>query len=130
MKNALIVFLGGGAGSVLRYLFGLGYLRFIGPNLANAYPWPTLACNIGASFLLGMLAKQQLAVISPTYWLLMAVGLCGGWSTFSTFSMDAVLMLRQGRITVAIAYMALSFLLSLGAFWFGYGPLQRPDPTA
>jgi CrcB protein len=127
MKNIFIVFAGGGAGSVLRYLLGLAQTSLLVSCTGTTFPWATLACNIGASLLLGWLANAHVTGLPSGFWLLLAVGLCGGWSTFSSFSMDAVMLLKNGRAGVAIAYITASFLLSLGAFWVGFGTLKNLD---
>lgn len=116
-KSALLpwlwVFLGGGAGSVVR--FGLG--RWCAS--VASFPVATLAANVVAALVIGVLwtsGKSSLPV--STTWLLLAVGFCGGLSTFSTFSLETFQLMQQGHYAMAILNVVLSVLLSLSAVWF------------
>lgn len=109
-----MVGLGGFAGSVLRYLISVG----MSPMIPVAgIPWHTLLVNVIGSLLIGLL----LAVQVQHHWhLLGAVGFCGGFTTFSTFSLELMRMLRAGNYTTAGSYIALSLLLSLAAVALGF----------
>lgn len=83
--NWLLVFLGGGAGAMGRY--GLG-IMFKG--VGKGFPWATLSANVIACLLIGALFATQLRDMNKSLWLLLAVGFCGGLSTFSAFSLETV----------------------------------------
>ena len=101
MVAPLLVFLGGGLGAVLRYLAGL-----IAPG-----PLTTLAINVAGSFLIGLL----IAMPAGNMRLLLAVGLLGGFTTFSAFSLDALQLWQRGQPGLALAYVLGSVTLSLAA---------------
>lgn len=93
MKELFLVFLGGGAGSVCRYLASL----LIGRNIASAFPWPTLSVNLLGCLLIGLLyTLSERCSLAQEYRLLLTVGLCGGFTTFSTFSNEALHLLHSG----------------------------------
>jgi len=90
MKKILLVFLGGGTGSVLRYLVSHG--RF---SLVQGFPLATLCVNILGSFLIGFLsAWVARTILTNDLRLLLVVGLCGGFTTFSTFSNEGLQRFR------------------------------------
>jgi CrcB protein len=101
---ALLVFVGGGLGALLRYLAALT----IGGPLA------TLAVNVVGSFAIGLLAATLPLDPHPARLLLMT-GLLGGFTTFSAFSLDAVALAQRGHLGHAFAYVALTVTLSLAA---------------
>lgn len=115
MKECLWVFLGGGAGSVARYL-----LTVLGRQLGVAGPWPTLAINVLGCVLIGLfsglLGRSMLGRESG---LLLTVGLCGGFTTFSTFGNEALGLLRDGRYPAFAVYVCGSVLLGLAGVWGG-----------
>lgn len=84
MKLLLYVFVGGGLGSVLRYLISLGV------GSANDFPWATMTANVLSSFILGILVGllQTTGTLNDEMRLMWVVGFCGGFSTFSTFSLE------------------------------------------
>ena len=104
MFNCLVVGAGGFLGSVARYLMGL-------------IPVPTIGINIIGAFLIGVISAYALRDIQfdPRLLLFLRVGICGGFTTFSTFSLDAVEMLRNGAYRQAVLYMILSVVLCLVA---------------
>lgn len=113
MANVLYVALGGALGSVLRYLLGLG--------LNGAFPYGTLAVNIIGCFVMGLLAGYGgLVGETPAFarYFLM-VGVLGGFTTFSAFSLDVLLMVERGQPLLATGYIGLSVLLSLFAVFAG-----------
>jgi CrcB protein len=119
MPALLLVMLGGAAGAGLRYEVGRLSLRHIGPG----FPWATLTVNLLGGLLIGLLAGWLLAgqADQRPVWMLLAVGLLGGFTTFSAFSFDLFLMLERGEILTPIAYAAASVagsvvLVCLG-FW-------------
>ncbi|MFK8055989.1 MAG: fluoride efflux transporter CrcB [Saprospiraceae bacterium] len=108
----LAIFLGGGLGSLARY----GLARWA-INTGKELLWGTLAANVLACLILGYLAYgASQESYSPTTRLLLATGFCGGFSTFSTFSLEAFSLLQSGRTGLAVLYVGLSIFLGLGAF--------------
>ena len=117
----VLVFVGGGVGSLLRYVAG----RLIPATLAGS-PFPTaiLFVNILASFVLGAVAGWVLnRSAGEEVRLLIGVGFCGGLSTFSSFSYDTVVLLQNGRVVSALLNIALNIVLcllaSVGGLWVG-----------
>ncbi len=115
MNNLTLVFLGGGLGSVTRYL-----LSFISQKyFHSSFPWYTLAANVISAAILGFL--MALIAMRPGQYenqrLLIGAGFCGGLSTFSTFTMESFDLLRTGNTGLAIAYTVISIFTSLLAFW-------------
>ncbi len=109
----VLVFLGGGAGSLLRYLTG----RLIPPTL-NGLPFPNaiLFVNVVASFVLGALVGWVMhRSADESTRLLIGVGFCGGLSTFSSFSVDTVALLQQGRLGAAVLNIGLNVVICLVA---------------
>jgi fluoride exporter len=113
-----LVFLGGGTGSVLRYLTG----RLV---IGAAFPVSILLVNGLASFVLGATMGWTLtrATTTDEVRLLIGVGFCGGLSTFSSFSQDTVVLLQAGRVGVALLNIGLNvglcLLASVGGLWLG-----------
>lgn len=115
MNNLLLVFLGGGLGSVARYLLSEVFRRME----KSTIPWHTFTANVMASAILGFLVS--LILFKPGSWeqqrLLIGVGFCGGLSTFSTFTLETFDLLRSGNYLQAIAYTLLSIIACLLAVW-------------
>jgi CrcB protein len=114
--NLLWVGLGGFVGSVLRYGTGIVATAWVGDRLGR-FPWTTLVINVVGSLLIGWLlrAVEQGSVQH----LLGVVGFCGGFTTFSTFSLESVRLLREGHTSTALLYIGLSLVLCLGATIIG-----------
>ena len=116
MKEILFVFIGGGIGSISRYLGGKWINSFTHP----AFPYATLFVNLLACLIIGMLAGTQIQkeFISPTIRYFLMIGFCGGFSTFSAFSFESVKLLQEGNITSFFIYVLVSvtgcILLTLG----------------
>lgn len=110
MNPWLAVFLGGGAGSVLRYAIGRVLQR---TTVAGAFPWATLAANLLATGLLAWLVLRfNTLAPSKAHWhALLAVGFCGGFSTLSTFSYENYILFRDGMTGAAL----LNIIVSVGA---------------
>ncbi len=110
------VALGGAAGSVARY-----WLTGVGQRLASGFPSGTLLVNVAGSLLLGFLARFLLATgATAELRAALTIGLCGGFTTFSTFSYETVLLLESGSYARAAWYVVSSVLISLAAVWAGF----------
>lgn len=116
MNNLLLVFLGGGFGSVTRY----GISMLIHDRIKSFFPWGTLTVNIIACFILGILTSYiSIDKLSTSSRLLLATGFCGGFSTFSSFTSETMSLFNRGETTYAILYVAGSVALCLLAFAAG-----------
>jgi CrcB protein len=117
MKDLLLVCIGSFFGGGLRFLIG----KAIQTWLSVVFPWGTLAVNVIGCFLIGMLSGLSLGgQISPSTKLLMVTGFCGGFTTFSTFMNENLLLGRDGSMMTAIVYTMVSLVLGLGAVIVGY----------
>jgi CrcB protein len=111
----LLVAVGGAAGSVLRYAAG----QALGPARPGAFPWHTFAVNVAGSLLLGLVVALVPRDDPHHLRALLAVGFCGGLTTFSTFGYETVSLLQDRAYGVALAYAGGSFLLALLAVAIG-----------
>ncbi len=122
---SLYVAAGGAAGSVLRYHTGRGVTHWLGTNAATAFPWATLAVNVLGSLAMGVLAGwlarhgDASSVGGEPWRLLLGVGLLGGFTTFSAFSLELMLLIERGQPGLAFAYALVSVLAGLLALWLG-----------
>ncbi len=119
MSAALWVGLGGAAGSVLRHWTALTMARWFG----DGFPWGTLLVNVVGSVLIGTIAVLDAPdgrfALSPTIRPLVLVGFFGGFTTFSTFSLQTLTMVEQGRWPLAAGYIVASLGLCLVGVWLG-----------
>jgi fluoride exporter len=119
MPSLFLVMIGGAAGAGLRWEFGRLALARLGPG----FPWGTLGVNLIGGLAMGVLAGAFPGAdsVQRPLWLLLAVGLLGGFTTFSAFSLDLFAMLERGRVATAAIYVATSVagsLLLLAAGWW------------
>lgn len=119
MVAALLVFLGGGIGSLARHGVNVAGGRFLGAD----FPWATLTVNVVGSFVMGLIAAW-LAFRVGEGWsqhvrLLLTTGFLGGFTTFSAFSLDTAVLWERGAIGIATAYVAASVALSILALFAG-----------
>jgi len=115
IKSLLFVFLGGGLGSCLRFAFSLwmntGQIKWI----------PTLIVNVMGCLLLGsLLALNDKSQLSESVFLLLAIGFCGGLTTFSTFSAELYFLIKQTDYMQAVLYFSLSSALGITAVLISY----------
>ncbi|WP_034159243.1 fluoride efflux transporter CrcB [Sphingomonas sp. ERG5] len=117
MNSLLLVMAGGAVGSGARFLTGRATLAWFGPS----YPWGTLAVNLIGGFLMGVLVGTLARVSVPgeNWRLLLAVGVLGGFTTFSAFSLDTVVMLQRGDLSMAALYVLASVIGSIAALFAG-----------
>lgn len=116
IKSLLLVFLGGGFGSTLRFLLSK-YLN----NTTTGIPYGTFTANIIGSLcigiILGFAAKNE--TISQQHTLLLATGFCGGFTTFSTFAYENHVFLKSGDFTTFFFYTIASFVIGFAAVFLG-----------
>ena len=116
-KEIIYIFLGGGTGSALRYCIQLLMHERIVPY---NFPWATFTVNIFGSFLIGLFYALSERFHFPfEVRLFLTTGLCGGFTTFSTFSHESLLLLRQNQYTVSGLYITLSILLGIVCVFAG-----------
>jgi fluoride exporter len=113
MTRTLYVALGGALGSVLRYWLS-GWVA----SKAGAPMWGTLAINVVGSFLIGVAAGWNST--HDAVRLFVMVGILGGFTTFSAFSLQTLELLQKGDVTLGLANVALSIVLCLLGVWLGY----------
>jgi CrcB protein len=116
-----LVALGGGAGAVLRYQAGRGLTALLGPAAVSTFPWATLFVNVVGSLAMGLLAGwlARHGSAADTWRLLIGVGLLGGFTTFSAFSLEMMLLIERGQASTAFVYAAVSVLAGLTALYIG-----------
>lgn len=112
--------LAGMLGALSRYFMGVVLLPFNG----SAFPYATFVCNVLGSFLLGWL-YTRVGKSSPVWRNVIGVGFIGSFTTFSTFSIETVLLIQTGQLFMAFCYVALSFLLGLVMVYLGYKLASR-----
>ena len=123
MKQLLLVFLGGGMGSLFRFAIG----KFLGLS-KSGFPWSTLLANLIGCLIIGVLlgwAVKNHSSRSDLY-LLLAIGFCGGLTTFSSFSLEGLSLLKTGDYSSFFTYLLLSVLggiafVGLGHYLFRVG---------
>lgn len=122
MRALLAVCLGSGLGGGARYLLGLVLQR---PGVG--FPVATLVVNVAGSFVLGTVLRIGLdpAAMSPTTRAFLTAGICGGFTTFSTFSAETVALLEQGAWGRSLGYVVASVVLSVAAAALGYAAPWR-----
>lgn len=113
MSDAIAVFLGGGLGSLGRWA-----LTFVPWKTAAeaGFPLATLVTNVAGAFLIGIVVAAAVpAGLSPRATLLLKTGVCGGFTTFSTFALETGDLIERGAYGAAAAYLVLSFVLGVAA---------------
>ena len=117
MKILVIIGAGSFIGGVFRYLLSL----FIHTKFVSVFPYGTLAVNLIGCFVIGALFALTEKTSLPSEWrLFLATGICGGFTTFSAFSLETFGLLRDGQIGYASVYVITSVILGVFATFIGY----------
>ena len=106
---------GGALGASGRYLTGVGMTAMMG----RSFPWGTLTVNVVGSFLMGVLVVTLGHLSATRFAPFLAIGVLGGFTTFSSFSLDAVTLYERGEVALAAGYVAASLILSIAALFAG-----------
>jgi CrcB protein len=111
MKLVFIIGLGGGLGSIFRYLMQV----FVSRHLPIAFPWGTFLVNCSGCFLIGVLyaLAARYSWLTVEWRMFLITGLCGGYTTFSSFSYESISLFRQGAYSYFLLYTVLSVVLGL-----------------
>jgi CrcB protein len=119
----LIVFLGGGLGAALRHGVNVTMARLVG----TAFPYATLFENATGSLVMGLLAAYFAfrGDASQSWRLFLTTGILGGYTTFSAFSLDAMLLYERGALGLAALYVLASVLLSIGGLFAGFALVRH-----
>ena len=116
MKNLFLVFIGGGFGSVLRFVIG----KWLN-NSENGIPYGTFVANVLGSLFIGVIlgyaAKND--ALSQNSTLLLATGFCGGFTTFSTFAYENAELMKSGEINTFLIYTCISIIIGFAAIFIG-----------
>jgi CrcB protein len=120
-QTLLAVALGGAAGATLRFLVSTGMHRWLG----GSFPYGTLTVNVLGSLLIGFLFSYFEQTISPLQKAMLVTGMLGALTTFSTFSLETLLILQEGLYFKALLNMGLNLLLCLGATMAGMALFHR-----
>ena len=117
MDRYLMVWLGGGAGSLMRYVVANAVIS----RVSGRFPWGTVIINITGSFLMGLLMTvlTEGLDLHPNWRLLLVVGFLGGYTTFSSFEWENLVLMRDGGRWLALLNVVGSILLGYGAVWLG-----------
>lgn len=118
IKNIFLVLLGGGTGSIVRYL--LSY--FLTKNSTNLFPWATFIANTLGCLLIGLLFGyiQKNNVQNETLKLLLITGFCGGFTTFSTFSLENIQFIQNQNYNLALLYTISSIFIGFLGVLIGF----------
>ena len=119
------VALGSIVGGVARYLVSVLFLSQIG----NGFPWATLFVNVTGSFMIGFYAAltgpEGRLFVSPRQRQFVMVGICGGYTTFSAFSLETLQLVQSGNLQAASLNLSVSVVSWLAAVWLGYALAAR-----
>lgn len=123
MVNTLLVMAGGAIGAAMRYQLG----RFAGRLWGSGWPWGTLVANVSGGLLMGLLAgwlALRAQGSGEQARLFLAVGVLGGFTTFSSFSLETMLMIERGEWTSASLYVLVSVIAAIGALALGLAAMR------
>ena len=116
MPLSLWVIAGSAIGGLARYWLAIVVTWLLGP----AFPWGTLLINVTGSFVIGLAGSMTDAREHAAFRAFLMVGICGGFTTFSSFSLQTFELMEAGRSGTALGYIALSVGLCLAAVWAGW----------
>lgn len=118
MRALLLVGLGGGAGSILRYLTSVVVTRYF----QGVFPLAIFIVNVLGCLMIGLLLGllERPLFTHPDMKLLFVTGFCGGYTTFSTFSYENLSLIQSGHYLTAVLYIAASVFLGMVAVWLGF----------
>jgi CrcB protein len=118
MKNFVLVFLGSGLGGTLRYMLHL----FLPNFYSGKFPIATFSANVLACLILGTTVGfiEAKSDTSPALKLFLIIGICGGFSTFSSLSYEMIRLNQEGEIAMALGYFIASFLISVLVIYAGF----------
>ena len=121
VKDLVLVGIGSGIGGMCRYLISL-----LMGSTSNGFPWGTFTVNIAGCLLIGLLwgMTSRFSSLSPALSLLLMVGFCGGFTTFSTFSKESLLLLQSGNYLGLSCYIAGSVVIGILAVWLGFSLMK------
>lgn len=124
MLNLLIIGAGGFMGAILRYLTGIGVHRLLN---TYAFPYGTLTVNVVGCTVIGLLAglAASRGIMGPELRTFLFIGLLGGFTTFSTFGFETLMIADGGRLGLALVNVLANVGLGLGAAWAAYALAQR-----
>jgi len=117
IKTLLLVGTGGFLGSISRFLTS----RFMQSYFPSAFPFGTFVVNISGCFLIGLIFgfSERSSLLTPGWKMFLAVGFCGGFTTFSTFANENLALLRDGEVLNFLLYTGLSVFLGIAATFLG-----------
>lgn len=117
MSNILLVAVGGAIGSVARYLVGLWATRLAGPN----FPWGTLTVNVVGAFAIGLFVEMVARRFDASTEMraFIVTGILGGFTTWSSFTLDTMVLFERGEIGLSALYLLASLLVSFAAIFAG-----------
>jgi len=120
MREFLLVFIGGGLGSALRYIFN----RLI-PD--GSFPYSTLTVNMIGSFLIGVIVGYLISnnMLKSDYYYFLIIGICGGFTTFSAFSLENLNLLRSNDLLNSILYILTSVFFCIVLAYAGFTLINK-----
>ena len=117
LKSILLVGLGGGVGSILRYLTSVVVAKYF----HSLFPLSTFVANFVGCLIIGILIGlfEKFQLVDTNLRLLLITGFCGGYTTFSAFAAENLMLFQSGNYATAVLYIFLSIVLGIGAVWLG-----------